>query len=137
MDGPYAGILLKIKDSAGVVIAGIKTKSGTFPLEPIDVTTDDENGFRTFLKDAAGEIFLPNKMIDLSFDGLTKNVTLIKAAATQTGLVGEYTLEIPDGAKIVGDFALTNLEITGEREGAMTISGSLQSHGEWTWTDAP
>jgi len=137
MAGPYAGILLKIKNSAGVVIAGIKTKSGTIPTEPLDVTTDDENGYRTFLKDAAGEIFLPNRVIDLSFDGISKDDTLIKAAATGVGLLEEHTLELPSGATIVGDFALTNLEISGEREGAMEISGSLASDGPWTWTDAP
>lgn len=121
-------LLLK-RDTA--VIAGLRTKSMTVNNEPIDVTTDDDNGYRTLLEDSA------TKSIDISFDGLTKDETLIEHAVTGAGLIEAYTIEFPYGGSITSDFRLNNLEISGEHEDAVEFSGELQSTGEFTYTAAP
>lgn len=115
----------------GTVIAGLRTKSMTVNNEPIDVTTDDDDGFRTLLEDSA------TKSIDISFDGLTKDETLIEHAVTGSGLIEEYTIEFPYGGSIASDFRLNNLEISGEHEDAVEFSGELQSTGEFTYTPDP
>lgn len=133
----FGGRLLKIKD-AGVAIAGLRTKSFSIANEPIDVTTDDNSGIRKLLETiAGGTLEVANKAIDVSFDGITQNDALIKAATEGTALVKTYVIELPSGAEIEGEFAFVNLEITGEYQDAVTFSGELQSTGPWTWTDAP
>ena len=133
----FGGRLLKIKD-AGVAIAGLRTKSFSIANEPIDVTTDDDSGIRKLLETiAGGTLEVASKAIDVSFDGITKNDDLIKAAAQGTALVKAYVIVMPSGAKISGQFAFVNLEITGEYQDAVTFSGELQSTGSWSWTDAP
>lgn len=112
-----------------VVIAGLRTKGVAFNGEPIDGTTDDENGYRTLLSDPGV------KSVDLSIEGLTKDATLRVAVLNGGSLMLEdITVTYPDGGILAGDFFLASLEETGTYNEAITFSGSLQSSGEWTYT---
>ena len=53
-----------------VIIAGLQAKSAAINNNPVDVTTDDELGFRTLMADPGV------KSIDISFDGVTKDATV-------------------------------------------------------------
>lgn len=119
-----------------VVIAGVRTKSFSFAGEPIDVTTDDDTGFRTLLAESGQEA------LDISVEGLTKDVVL-RGAALGSGslMLTDVTLEFPktgtqavSGDTISGNFFLTSLEESGTYNDAMTFSASLQSSGAWTYT---
>nr|WP_297388266.1 phage tail tube protein [uncultured Roseateles sp.] len=106
------------------VIAGVRTKGATINAEGIDVTTDDELGWRTLLRDPS------SRSVDLSVEGVTKDDEL-RAAALATGLqpVSIVSIEYPDGSHLLGDFYLASLEETGEYTDALTFSASLQSSG--------
>lgn len=132
-----AGRNLKLKDATATVLAGIRTKGIKIGNEPIDITTDDETGIRTFLETAGGELEVASRQIDISFEGISKDDVLLKAATENSGLIATYTLEFPSGATIVGSFAFISYEETGEYQTAVTFSGELQSTGAWVWTDAP
>ncbi len=135
-EGRFSGRLLKVK-KAGVVIAGLRTKSVTVGNDTIDVTTDDDTGIRRLLTNATDtNLEVAQKQIDISFDGIAQDDDLIKTAAEGTGLVDEYTLELPSGATIVGLFGFPSMEITGAYQDAVTFSGELQSTGPWVYTDA-
>jgi predicted secreted protein len=113
------------------VIAGIRTKGITFDGEPIDVTTDDDSGFRTLLS-TAGQM-----QIDLSIEGITKDnelrgIVLAAGSLMLTDIVIEY----PNGDTLAGNFFLNSLSEDGTYNDAITFSGSLQSSGEWTYTAA-
>lgn len=117
-----------IKKNA-VVLAGLRTKGVAFAGEPVDVTGDDEGGYRTLLA-TAGQVSL-----DLSIEGLTKDAVLRESIMTQTDLMlTDITVEYPDGATLSGNFFLSSLEDSGTYNDAITFSGSMQSSGPWVYT---
>lgn len=121
---------VKIK-RAGTTIAGVRTKSMTFGSEAIDVTTDDDTGKRTLLEASGSE------NIDLSVEGLTKDENLLEVAAGGGTRIEEYTIELPWGGSIVGDFRLNSVEMGAEYTDAVTFTAEIQSTGDWTYTPAP
>lgn len=115
----------------GTKIASVRTKTMTINNEAIDITDDDDSGYRTLLEDPA------QKQIDLSVEGLTSDDVLIDKAANGTSLIELYTLELPSGATITGDFRFNNLEIGAEYNAAVTFTAEIQSTGSYTFTAAP
>ncbi len=133
----FSGRLLKVKKGA-VTIAGLRTKSASIGNEPINITTDDDLGFRRLLTNLTNDnLEVSEKQIDISFDGITQDDDFLKAAAEGTALVDTYTLEFPSGATIIGLFAFTSMEVTGAYQDAVTFSGELQSTESWAYADAP
>lgn len=118
---------LKIKKDS-TVIAGIRTKSVSINREAIDITGDDDVGFRKLLA-TAGQMSL-----DISFDGVTKDATLRAAVMTASDIeLAEVSIEYPDGGAVTGTFMLVSLEESGSYNDAVGFSGSLQSSGAWTY----
>lgn len=125
--GQSIGRNLVVKKGA-TAIASIRTKTVTINNEPVDITTDDSDGFRTLL-DIVGQ-----QSIDLSIEGLTDNPSLRIAILTPgTILLDDITIVYPNGGIISGDFALTTFEEAGTYNDAVTFSGTLQSSGEYTY----
>jgi len=116
---------------------GINAKSVAVAKAPIDITTDEDNGYRLLL-DKAG-----TKTLDISFSGVTKDNEIRKLINTeQIQLYTDIDVEFPPvgaqvtGDTITGDFYLADLTEDGSgSDGAITFSGSLQSSGEWTYTE--
>lgn len=112
-----------------VVIAGVRTKGVSINNEPIDITSDDDAGYRTLLSTAG------TMSVDLSVEGITKDDDLRAVAAAGTGLMlTDVTIEYPDGAVLAGNFYLASVEETGTYNEAVTFSASLQSSGAFTYT---
>lgn len=125
-----AGRELLIKKGVSV-IAGVRTKTVTINGEPIDITSDDDSGFRTLLASAG------TRSIDLSVEGVTKDATLRAiVAGVSSQLLTDISVEYPNGDTIDGDFYLVNIEESGEYQDALTFSASLQSSGPFTYTPA-
>lgn len=126
----YSGRDFLIKKGS-TVIASVRAKTVTINGEPIDVTTDDSNGYRNLLDKAA------TRSIDMSVEGLTDDDTL-RAAMLGSGslLLTDINVEYPDGATLTGDFFMTSLEETGQHTDAVGFSASFQSSGQWTYTAA-
>lgn len=121
-------LLLK---TGSTVIAGLRTKGISVNGEPIDVTTDDDAGYRTLLAEA-GQMAL-----DISLDGITKDNELRQAINADTTLtLAGASIEYPNGDTITGTFLLVSLEESGAYNDAITFTGSLQSSGQWTYTAA-
>jgi len=121
---------LKVK-KAGTVLAGVRTKTVAIAGEPIDITSDDDLGYRTMLGDAG------TYSIDLTVEGVTKDDTLRGIILTGGSLLlTDITIEYPDGGEIEGDFFLAAVEDSGEYADALTFSASLQSSGPWVYTAA-
>jgi predicted secreted protein len=107
-------------------LAGVRTKSLSINHEPVDITTDDEDGFRTLLG-AVGE-----SSFELSVDGVSKDSTLFdEALGSSTKLLTDVTIEHPNGI-ISGDVFLASYEETGAYNDAITFSATFQSSGEWS-----
>ena len=131
-----ASRLLLVKQNA-IALAGINSKSMAVAKEPIDVTTDEDNGYRILL-DVAG-----TKTLDISFSGITKDTNLRAAILTeQSQLLTDITIEFPitgaqvtTGDVISGNFYFNGMSETGGgSDGAIEFDGTFQSSGEWTYT---
>lgn len=124
-------VVRRVVGGALVRIAAIRTKNPTIAREPIDVTSDDDDGFRTLLAEPG------QRQIDLSFSGVTEDDVLLEAAAAGTPAFERLNLLFPSGATIEGDFFFNNLSVTGEYNQSVTFEGEMQSSGAWTYAPAP
>ena len=116
----------------GTAIAAVRTKGVAWAGEPIDVTTDDDAGFRTLLSDSEGQ-----EQIDLSVEGVMTDSILrdIALAPGTSKFLTDITLEWLDtGETISGDFKLNSYEESAPYNEAMTFTASLQSSGQWVYT---
>jgi predicted secreted protein len=112
-----------------VPIAGVRTKTVAIAGEPIDITSDDDLGYRTMLAEAG------TYSIDLTVEGVTKDDVLRSVILTGGSLLlTDITIEYPDGSNIAGDFFLASVEDSGEYADALTFSASLQSSGAWVYS---
>lgn len=134
MAGAASRDLLILKNSTA--IAGVNAKSIAVASSPIDVTTDEDSGYRTLL-DASGL-----ETLDISGSGVEKAAVLRDLAhSSGTKLLTDVTIEFPPiaaevtGASISGDFFLTSYTSNGgNSDGAIEFDFALQSSGQWTYT---
>jgi len=115
---------------AGAPVTGMRTKTITINNEPVDITSDDDNGFRTLLNDDPAQ-----RSIDMSVEGITKDGELLAlAAAGGNALISEYTMDIPGIGAISGDFFIGTIELGAPYNEAVTFSATIQSSGEFIFT---
>lgn len=115
--------------SPSVLIAGCQSKTITINNEPIDITSDDDSGYRTLLGTAGV------RSVDISLEGVTKDATLIAAAsAASPTLLKSYEIVIDGVGTLAGSFYAVNVELGAPTGDATTFSMSLQSSGTFTWT---
>lgn len=135
MAGGAASRLLLIKKS-GTTLLGVNSKTITAGSESIDVTTDEDLGFRCLL-DVAGV-----ETLDISGSGVTKDELLRQLALTGgSKLLTDITIEYPPvgtqttGDEIAGDFYFSGFtETGGSSDGAIEFDFNMQSSGQWTLT---
>ena len=110
---------------AGAPVTGMRTKTITLNNEPIDITSDDDDGWRTFLAEDPAQRF-----IDMAVEGVTKDNELMKLAALGgSQLISEYTLSFPGLGSFTGDFYIGSLELGAPYNEAVTFSCNIQSSG--------
>jgi predicted secreted protein len=127
-DSSFAGTVDNVSIRLVTVLAGVRTKTVSIAGAPIDVTNDDDLGFRTLLSNAG------TYSLDLSVEGVSKDEALLDVIAAGSGLIFEQmSIQFHDGANIVGDFFLASFEQTGEYADAVTFSASFQSSGAWIY----
>ena len=114
----------------GVVVAAAVSKSMTGNNEAVDITSDDDEGFRLLLE-ASG-----TRSIDLSVEGVLVDDVLMNAALdpTTVTLIKECTITLPSGAVITGNFRLNSFETSGETTGRADFTATMQSTGIWAIT---
>lgn len=133
---PTRGRLIQVKrgaSSPGTLVAGVRTKSLQINGEPIDITNDDDAGWRKLL-DQPGEV-----QVEISVSGILKDETLA-TEAVNTADRSQYTgFEWPGAGtpgKMSGEFFLSSFQITGEYQGAATFEASFLSNGPIAFTAA-
>lgn len=113
------------------VIAAIQSKTLSMNKEPVDVTNDDSDGYRVVLPDAGV------RSIDTSIEGVATSVNFpILRTAWQDAELLEISLVDPTGYIYTAEhgFFFGNLEFSGEHDGAVSFTASLQSSGPITIT---
>jgi TP901-1 family phage major tail protein len=123
-------VLKKGTSAGGTTIAAARTISLTLNAETVDVTSaDDVNRWRKLLPQAG------TKQMSVSFSGVLKDV------ATHNQLVLDWNAQTSDAYGIVigtlgtwdGNFIITNVEKSGEYNGELQFTVSLESDGEPTY----
>ena len=113
-------------NSPGDDIPGVREKSVSVSGEPIDITSDENSGWRTLLDDPA------QNEVNISLSGVTKSDRL-KTDFFNGERTQAVRLVYPDGGVISGDFRMANYEETGAYNDAVTFSCELQSTGAITF----
>jgi len=125
----FVGRTVVVEVNAATV-AGARTKSFTIGNEPVDITSDDDSGFRTMLSVAG------TKTLDMTIEGVTKDGALIALASGSSGLIEGVEITFPGIGTIAGDFFVASVEVGATYNEATTFSASLQSSGAYTYTAA-
>lgn len=118
-------------DWDATTIVGVRTRGVTMNNELVDVTTDDDAGWRTLLADAGV------KSIDISVSGITSDEVLIAeyfSATPGAALVTNLPSALATPGDLDGNFLLASLELSAEHNGAYEFSASFQSTGVVTYT---
>jgi TP901-1 family phage major tail protein len=111
-------------------IAALISKSLTLNKEPVDITSDDDAGWRTLLEDIDG-----TKSVDIACEGILKT--------NQVGLLCEgasfedLRFDVPSVRRYDGAFCCTSFEIGAETAEGVTFSASFQSTGPVTFAASP
>jgi predicted secreted protein len=111
-------------------VAAVRTRSMTLGNEVVDITSDDDNGFRTMLAEPG------TKTLDLTLEGVFKDATMLTVAMSASDILDAFSILFPSIGTIAGDFVVTSFEAGAAYNEAGTFSCSLQSSGTFTFTAA-
>lgn len=111
------------------VVAAVRTRTVSINNEPVDITSDDDNGFRTMLQDPG------TKTLDMSVEGVLKNTTdFLGVAMSTTDILEGFSILFPGMGTIAGDFVVASFEVGAAYNESATFSATLQSSGAFTFT---
>lgn len=117
---------------SGVTVTGARTKTVSISNDGIDITSDDDSGWQTFLESDPAQ-----RAVNMTVEGVTKDDQLIALAmAGGANLVASYDLEFEGLGTFSGDFYFGSIELGAPYNDAVTFSATIQSSGEITWTPA-
>ena len=124
----YKGRKIRVRWK-GVYIKGVREKSIALAGEPVDLTSDDDDGWRRL----ATENGPAQRQVDVSVSGVTKQSDLKEDWFTGD-TEGELIIEYPTGHVLtIATAMLVNYTDTGPYNDATTFEASFQSSGAATW----
>lgn len=128
---PFNGRAYTI-DMETTELAGLRTKGVTISNDYVDVTTDDDDGWRRLLADPG------MRAVDVEMAGITEDEVLL-AAIFEANLASKtLAINLPSSlatpGNIGGEFLITSFEQTGEYDGGVEFTASFQSTGVVTYT---
>lgn len=118
-----------IVKKAGTAIAAVRTTGISVDNSPVDITSNDDAGFRTL----GG--FSGVRSMDITLEGVWSETVISDLAygADSGLLLSDITIE--DGSDtIAADFFIASFERSGSHDGEVTYSSTFQSSGSWTVT---
>lgn len=119
---------------AGVPIAVVREKTLTHAKEGVDVTADEDDGWRRLLPISG------SRSVDAAVNGVVadENITQLQNLWVNDAFA-DVTIEYPDGsiAEAEDGFFLNGFEVSGSQDGEAAFSATLQSSGPVTITPAP
>lgn len=114
----------------GSAIVGARNKSISFANEGIDITSDDDGGWQTFLAADPAQ-----RGITMTIEGVLKDDTLIGlATGSGSSLISEYDLAFEGIGTFNGDFHFGNIELGAPYNEAVTFTATVSSSGPITFT---
>jgi len=117
-------------DWDSVTLVGVRTRTYSITNDYVDVTTDDDSGWRTLLADPGV------RSVEVTAGGICSDQVLI-AEIMKANISGEpldVNLPTASGAKLNGTFVVSSFEGSGEHDGAYEFSATFMSSGAVTYT---
>lgn len=116
-------------DWDSVTLVGVRTKGYTVTNDYVDVTTDDDDGWRTLLADPGV------RSVEVTVGGISSDQVIL-AEIMKANISGEpLTVQLPTTTgTLAGTFLCSSFEQTGEHDGAVEFSASFMSSGAVTYT---
>ena len=123
-------------DWDSVTLVGVKTRGFSITNDHVDVTTDDDVGWRKVLADPG------LRSIEVTVGGIVSDEILV-AEMMKASIEGEpLDMLLPTGTaagvstpgKLAGQFVVSSFEQTGESDGSVEFSATFMSDGEITYT---
>ena len=126
-------IIKRMIGSTYTTIASVTSKTVEKTNSGVDITTDDADGWQTFLPEPG------TRAVNLSISGVTTDDLLLAAmsAATASITLEDCQILYPSGATDTGDFQFSSLSTSGEKDGATVFEASMTSSGTITYAAAP
>lgn len=121
-------------DWDGTTLIGVQTRGLAITGNYVEITTDDDNGWVTFLSDPG------TRSVETTVAGVTGDEVLLAdlMAASISGKTLKTNLPTGVGATtpgtLSGTFLITSFEQSGEHDGEVSFSATFQSTGEVTFT---
>lgn len=107
-----------------------REKGLTLNGEPIDITADDNSGWRTLLASPA------QRNVGITLSGVAKDDTLRDDWFNDPTLQQDVDFIYEDGSQLSGTFQLVNYNETAAYNDAIMFDAELQSTGAITYTSA-
>ncbi len=123
-------------DWDSVTLVGVKTRGFTVTNDHVDVTTDDDAGWRKLLADPG------LRSIEVTVGGIASDEILV-AEMLKASITGEpLDILLPTGTaagvstpgKLAGTFMVSSFEQTGESDGGVEFSATFMSDGAVVYT---
>jgi predicted secreted protein len=108
-------------------IAALTSKGLTINKEPIDITSDDDAGWRTLLEDLDG-----TRSVDIECQGVLRSIQ-VGLLAEGLGADVQLRFDVPGIRRYDGTCKVTSYSTEGETADKHTFSGSFQSSGAVTF----
>jgi len=119
-------------DWSATTLVGVRSRTISTTNDYVDVTTDDDTGWRTLLADPG------MRSVEVTVSGITSDEVLLAAiyAADVEKTALEVTLptSLATAGSLQADFLISSFEQSGEHDGAYEFSATFMSTGEVTYT---
>lgn len=119
-------------DYESTTLVGVNSKSFNIANDLVDVTTDDDDNFATFLPKPG------RKALTGTVSGITSDEVIIAAVMSTTNVGGSLTVNLPSAlaspGSIVGTMLWQSIEVTGNTAGAVEFTAQFTTTGAYTFT---
>lgn len=119
-------------DWDSTTLVGVRTRGYTVTNDYVDVTTDDDTGWRTLLADPG------LRSLEVTVGGITSDEVLLAdimaASVAMTTLQVDLPSSLTTPGNLSGSFLISEFENTGEHDGAVEFSATFMSTGTVTYT---
>ena len=116
-------------DYATTTLVGVRTKGYTVTNDYVDVTTDDDDGWRVLLADPG------LRSVEVTVGGISSDQVLLAAIMAASVASATVTVNLPTTTgTLAGSYLISSFEQTGEHDGAVEFSATFMSSGAVTYT---
>ena len=116
-------------DYKTTTLVGVRTKGYTITNDYVDVTTDDDDGWRVLLADPG------LRSVEVTVGGISSDQIMLAAIMAANVTAETLTVQLPTTTgTLAGSFLISSFEQTGEHDGAVEFSATFMSSGAVTYT---